>query len=372
MKASISKKHLLDGIRTAAHAIRGRTALPILSHVLIASEGNSLRFSATDHQIGISTTVPAQVLEEGELALPASFAAEVISSLPEADVILESTEGNQVRVSCPPSEFQIVSLSPSEFPGLPEVPDTTWFEIEAKQLRTGLRRTEFACSVDELRAILLGVLFVYSGDTLKCVATDTHRLAVDTRMVKAGEGEARAVVPSRAINELSRLLTDEGDVRVHISERQVMFTLGTLTLTATLIEGQYPNYERVIPTESDKRIVVPTALFLPAVRRAEIVARADLSRAVLKTSGEKVSIRARSGTVGQAYEEVEAVREGDDIEIAFNAGFLLDVLNVIDSEGVQMDMDGPLSPTVVRPADADDGYLCVVMPMQLQEGLDQV
>lgn len=372
MKAVLTKKNLLEGVRTAAHAIKTRPALPILGHVLATSEDGALRFSATDHQIGIATSVQAQVLEEGSLTLPANIASEVISSLPDADVILESTDSNQVRIHCPPSEFQILGLPPSEFPGLPDVPDSTWFEIEAKQLQIGLRRTQFASSTDELRMILNGVLFSYAGDTLKLVATDTHRLAVDTRRVASGSGEANAVVPSRAISEISRVLTDEGTVRVHVSERQVMFAFGSIVLTGSLIEGQYPNYPRVIPSDHDRSLVMPTALIQSAVRRAAILARSDMNRAVMKTSGEKVAIQARAGGVGRAYEEVDAVREGDDIEIAFNAGFLLDVLDVIDADGVQIELSGPLSPAVVRPADTQDEYLCVVMPMQLQEGLDQV
>lgn len=370
MKAVVTKKHLLEGVRTACHAITGRTALPILGHLLVATHEDKLRLSATDHQIGIATTVPAQILEPGEITLPASLATDVISALPESDVIVESGESHQVRLLCPPADYQLLGLPPNEFPGLPEVADDVWFEIDAKDLRAALRRTGFACSTDELRTILLGVLFIFSGDTLRLVATDTHRLAVDTRLIASGNGEASAVVPSRAVNELGRILPESGAVRVHLSERQVMFTVGHVKLTATLIEGQFPNYERVIPSGFNKKWVLPTALFAPAVRRASIVAREDMNRAVLKTSGEKVIVYARAGAVGKAYEEVDAVREGDDIEVAFNAQYLMDVLGVIETEGVEMELSEPLSPAVVRPVDQDD-YLCVVMPMQIQEGFPE-
>ncbi len=367
MKAVLTKKNLLDGVRTAALAISTRTALPILGHILISSQEDGIRLSATDHQIGIATFVSAQVLEPGDLTLPAAIGSEVISALPDADVIIESNESNQVRILCPPADYTILGLPPAEFPGLPEVSDDVWFEIDAKELRSGLRRTGFACSTDELRTILLGVLFGFTGDTLRLVATDTHRLAVDTRMVPSGNGQATAVVPGRAVAELQKILTDEGRVRVHISERQVMFKLGNVTLCAALIEGQFPNYERVIPAECDKKWVLPTSLFTPAVRRAGIVAREDMHRTVVKTSGEKLIVQARAGTVGKAYEEVDVVREGEDLEIAFNAAYLLDVLGVIDTEGVQLELSQPLAPVVVRPVEQDD-YLCVVMPMQIQEG----
>lgn len=372
MKAVLTKKNLLEGVRTAGHAISGRTALPILGHVLIETEETSVRISATDHQIGIATTVPAQVLEAGELTIPAKVAAEVINALPDSDVMIDCCESNhQVRLQCPPSDYTILGLPPGEFPGLPEVPDDVWFEMEAKELRAALKRTVFACSTDELRTILLGALFSFEGDSLKLVATDTHRLAVDTRMVPAGQGNATAVVPQRALNELVNILPDEGKVRVHISERQIMFRVGDITLSATLIEGQFPNYERVIPSDFDKKWVLPTALLTPAVRRAAIVAKEDMGRLVLKTSGERVAVSARASAIGRAYEEVDAVREGNDLEIAFNCQYLLDVLSVIDTEGVQLDLSQPLSPAVVRPVD-QDSYLCVVMPMQTQEPLPDV
>lgn len=367
MKAILTKKNLLEGIRTASHAISGRTALPILGHVLLSSEETTIRVSATDHQIGVSTVIPAQVLAPGELTLPASVAAEIVGAFPEADVILESDDtNNQVRLRCPPAEFNLVGLPPGDFPGLPEVPADVWFEMDTKQLRAGLKRTVFACSTDELRTILLGVLFNFQGDTLKLVATDTHRLAVDTRMVPAGEGQASAVVPQRAVSELLKIMPDEGTVRVHISERQIMFRLPEATLVAALIEGQFPNYERVIPADFDKRWVMPTELLTGAVRRASIVARQDMQRVVFRSRGEKVAVSARAGAIGQAYEEVEAVREGDDLEIAFNCGYLMDVLNVVETDGVAFEMSQSLSPAVLRPVGQDD-YLCVVMPMQVQE-----
>ncbi|BCW97292.1 MAG: DNA polymerase III subunit beta [Armatimonadota bacterium] len=367
MKAILTKKNLLEGIRTASHAISGRTALPILGHVLLSSEETTIRVSATDHQIGVSTVIPAQILAPGEVTLPASVAAEVVGAFPEADVIVESDDiSNQVRLCCPPAEFNLVGLPPGDFPDLPEVPDDVWFEMDAKQLRAGLKRTVFACSTDELRTILLGVLFNFQGDSLGLVATDTHRLAVDTRMVPAGEGQASAVVPQRAINELLKIMPVEGTVRVHISERQIMFRLPEATLVAALIEGQFPNYERVIPTEFDKRWVIPTELLTGAVRRASIVARQDMQRVVFRSRGEKVAVSARAGAIGQVYEEVEAVREGDDLEIAFNCGYLMDVLNVIETDGVAFEMSQSLSPAVLKPVGLDD-YKCVVMPMQVQE-----
>ena len=367
MKAVVTKKNLLEGIRTASHAIGGRTAPLVLRHVLLSSEEAAVRISGTDHQTGVSTVVPAEVLAPGEVTLPASVAAEIVGAFPEADVVLSSDDtGSQVRLECPPAEFSLVGLPPDEFPDLPEVPHDVWFEMEAGQLRAALRRTVFACSTDALRTILQGVLFDFQGDALKLVATDTFRLAVDTRIVPAGSGQARVVVPQGALLELLKIMPGQGSVRVHISESQIMFRLPEATLVSVLIEGQFPDYERVIPTDFDRRWVIPTEQLAAALRRAQVVARQDMQRVVFRSRGEKVAISARAGAIGQAYEEVDAVREGDGLEIAFNCGYLLDVLNVIEADYVAFDLNGPNWPAVLRPEGQED-YLCVVMPMEKGE-----
>jgi DNA polymerase-3 subunit beta len=373
MKAILTKKNLLQGICTASHAIDARALMPVLRHVHLSSveglteEETWIRFSGTDLETGISTVIPAQVLTPGEVTLPASVAAEIVGLLPDGSVTLER-DGSLIRLSSPPAEFSLVGLPPDEFPDLPEVPEDVWFEMDTGQLRAALRRTVFACSADELRVVLRGVLFDFEGDTLKLVATDTFRLAVDTRSVfaPAGSGQARVVVPQRALLELLKIMPDRGTVRVYISERQILFCLPEATLVAALIEGQFPDYERVIPTDFDGRWVIPTELLAGALRRAQVVARQDMHRVVLRSRGEKVAISARAGDVGEAYDEVDAVREGDDLEIAFNCGYLLDVLNVLEADEVTFEMSGALSPAVLRPV-GQEGYLCVVMPMEKGE-----
>jgi DNA polymerase-3 subunit beta len=397
MKAILTKKNLLEGIRTASHAIDARAVMPVLRHVLLSSEEGLteeetwVRISGTDLQTVVSTVIPAQVLAPGEVTLPASVAAEIVGAFPEADVVLSSDDtGSQVRLECPPAEFNLVGLPPDEFPDLPEVPHDVWFEMDAGQLRAALRRTVFACSTDALRTILQGVLFNFVGHTLELAATDTFRLAVDTRVVPAGSGQARVVVPQRALLELLKIMPGQGSVRVHISGSQIKFRLPEATLVSVLIEGQFPNYERVIPTDLDRRWVIPTEPLTGALRRAGIVARQDMQRVVLRSRGEKVAVSARAGGVGEAYEEVvrieekravpftragdvgeaydevDAARGGDDLEIAFNCGYLLDVLNVLEADEVTFEMSGALSPAVLRPV-GQEGYLCVVMPMEKGE-----
>jgi DNA polymerase-3 subunit beta len=257
---------------------------------------------------------------------------------------------------------------------MPEVKDDNRFAIPQRLLRDMIRQTIFAVSTDEARAILTGILLAFDGETIKLVATDTHRLALRTAAVKDGQGEKTVIVPARAMNELQRILSDaDGDVTVQISDNQILFSAPgaegrNITLISNLVQGQFPNYQRVIPTGYQKKLTLQTGPFQKAVRRAAIVARNNANRVILRTQDDKLTITAESSLEGAAYEEVEFVREGDDVEIAFNAKYLLDVMGVMDAEGFYLELSEALKPGVARPVTAPDGdgeYLCILMPMQI-------
>ena len=402
MKAICPRKALFDAVQTVGHAVSGRNPLPILSHILIEADQDGLRLMATDLELGISCRVadrtgvleengekaPArtstQVLEPGALTSPARLLTEVLANLPDKDDVANSVDkSHTVRIHCEysRSDFKILGLPAEDYPQLPEVQDTVGFAVPQARLRELIRQTLFAVSTDEARAILTGVLLVYEENTVKFVATDTHRLAVkETRVSEGRGGPQKAIVPARAMNELARLLTDaEGDVQITLSSNQIQFALPGETkiqIISRLIEGQFPNYQRVIPAAHQKKLTVDVDALLRAVRRASIVARENAHRIVFRTVEDKLVLTAESQMVGNAREEVEVEREGEDVEIAFNAKYLLDVLNVLDSEKLQLELTEPLKPGVVRPvslldtvdngdAAIGEGYLCVLMPMQI-------
>jgi DNA polymerase-3 subunit beta len=246
------------------------------------------------------------------------------------------------------------------------------FGVTQSEMRDLIRLTSFAASSDETRAILTGVLLKRVGNTVKMVATDSYRLAVktaaaDTVTIDDGKGDWEAIVPARALQELSRMLNPSEEkelVRVRADDQQISFGVGPYTLVSRLIEGQFPNYERVIPTDVELSITLNREALLGAIRRAAIVARAEASKLVFRTQEETLTITAESGDVGRAHEELPAAVEGEAIEIAFNAEYLNDVLGVIESEQVVWQLSGPLSSGVLKATD-DPDYLYVVMPMQL-------
>jgi DNA polymerase III subunit beta len=379
LKADCPRKDLLEAVQTVGHAVSGRSSLPILSHILIQAEGDGLRLVATDLELGISCRIPASISEAGALTAPARTLTEVLANLPDkGEVALSVDKSHTVRVNCQKSDYKILGLPAEDYPSLPEVPDSVSFSVPQARLREMIRHTLFAVSTDETRAILTGVLLVFDGSSLRLVATDTHRLASISSDVLDGNGMQNAIVPSRALNELTRLLTDaEGDVKVILSNNQIQFDLpgeAGIQIVSRLIEGQFPNFQRVIPTAYTRRLVIPSEELLRATRRASIVARENSNRVILRTVDDRLVLTAESQTVGNAYEEVEVHKEGEDISVAFNSKYLLDVLSVVDTEHVYLELTEPLKPGVMRPAPAQQSeeagapqapdYLCVLMPMQ--------
>lgn len=365
MKVVCARKDLYEGVQIAARAVSARTSLPILGHLLITADEDRIRIAATDLEIGMECVVEASVQEAGSMTVPARVFSEVLASLPESDVALWVDETNTVSIKCATSDFSILGLPPEEFPMLPEVREEVSFVIDREALRESIRRTSFAIGVDESRAILTGILMQVTEDGLKLVATDTHRLCVLDCPLVESRGAVNAVVPGRAMNELPRVVPEgEGTVSVGISASQVKFKVGDTVLISRLIEGQFPNFEKVIPTEHTKSLIIPTDQFEQSLKRVSIVARENSNRAVIQTEEGRLIITAESGSVGKAREEVEIVKEGDDIKMAFSARYLLDALAVIDTETIEMELTGELNQALMRPQGQDE-YAYVVMPMQV-------
>jgi DNA polymerase-3 subunit beta len=372
VKLSCNRRMLHEALQHVSRVVSGRTTLPILSNVLLEATEDRLRIVAYDMEIGAQSAVPVEAGEEGALTVPARMLGDVVASLPDATVEMRSEDRNVLGLTCGRSEYTINGLPADEYPALPEVSGDVSFEITQAGMRDLIRSTIFAASSDETRAILTGVLLKRDAGAVKLIATDSYRLAVKTApegtiQKHSGEQDWEVIIPARALQELSRMLDpaeEETPVRVSTGEQQIRFEVGADILVSRLIEGQFPNYERVIPAETEGKIVVNREDLQGAIKRAAIVARAEASKLVFRTQEGQLTITAESGEIGRAHEELAAQIEGEDIEIAFNAEYLTDVLGVMGSDSVVWELTGPLSSGLLKGVD-DPDYLYVVMPMQL-------
>jgi DNA polymerase-3 subunit beta len=369
MKLTVARKDLYEGLQTVTRVVSSHTSLPVLKNVLIEPGTDAIKLCATDLELGVECLVNANVAEGGPITVPAKTIAEIVAALPEADVSLAAADQNKLVLCCGRAEYQIHGLPAEDFPSLPEVSGDVNLTLPQPLMKSMIHLTALAVSKDETRPILTGICVVLAENQLRLVATDTHRLAVRTAALGDAAGERTVITPARAMNELMRVLGDAEEELLHlkIDQNQILFRTERYTLVSRLIDGQFPRYERVIPSSHTRRLTVPREDFLSVVRRARIVARdaAAANRLILRTSGENLVVTAEAGELGRAYEEIEIMREGDDIEIAFNAVYLLDVLSVMDADAVLLEMTEPLSPAILRPADGPD-YLMVIMPMQIQ------
>jgi DNA polymerase-3 subunit beta len=362
---------LHEALQHVGRVVSGRTTLPILSNVLLEVKTGRLRLVAYDMEIGAQSSVAVEAEEEGAITVPARVLGDVVASLPNATVEMQSRDRSLLGLTCGRSEYTINGLPAEEYPSLPEVGGEISFELTQEAMKDMIRTTVFAVSSDETRAILTGVLLRQSEQGMQMVATDSYRLALKSApadMSKVGgDGTWEAIIPARALQELNRMLdptAKETPVTVRANDQQIMFAVGPYTLISRLIEGQFPNYHRLLQAEMKWRVVVSRQDLLNAIKRAAIVARAEASKLIFRTGDGTLTITAESADLGKAHEELAANLEGGEVEIGFNAEYLTDVLAVMESDNVVWEMTGALSPAMLKGSD-DPDYLYVVMPMQL-------
>jgi len=363
MRIQVNREQLDDALGVVAGAAAPRASLPILSHIYLEASEDRLRLVGSDLEQWVECFIPALVGESGATTLPARLLTDLIGSLGGEQVNIETGERHQAVLTSGDSRYQLLGLPAEEYPPVPALETPSEVVLPAKQFLQMVSSVEFAVSKEEARQTLTGIRMEFEGDVLRLVATDTHRLAVCTAHIDSGVGEpTSAIVPLKAIQLVHKIPTAD-TITLRLGQHRAAFIGENAAVYTQLIEGQYPNYQRVIPQAYNRKWTLMVSDFRNALKRAYLVARSNSNKVYLRTDGEKLVISAR-GDVGEATERVDLVREGDDLEIAFNARYILDVLDVLESEGVVIELTESLRPAVFKPAEGDD-YLCVIMPMAL-------
>jgi len=368
MNLTIAKEQILNGLQAVQNVVSTRTTLPILSNVLVRAQEGRVEFTATDLDVTISCSVEAAVKKPGATTLPVKKLFGIVRELSTGEIDLETDDKNVTSLRSGSSFFKIRGLAAEEFPPLPKFKEDKKITLPQEKIKSMLRKTAFAISTDESRYVLNGIFLSLKDHKMTMVATDGRRLAlVDEDVDVPEKSQGEFIVPAKAVNELSRLLQDKGDVEVNFSENQAAFTLkdekgsGAFIMTK-LIEGNYPNYRQVIPAETKERVALPREEFLHALRRAEIMTSDKQNSVKLAFTKNNLAITANSPDVGEARETMALNYKGKEMAIAFNPAYVIDPLNALDNDEVFLELIDELSPGVLK---INGPFLYVVMPMRL-------
>lgn len=368
MNFTIAKDELIRGLQAVQNVVGSRTTLPILSNVLLRAETGRVEMSATDLDVSVSCSVEAQVKRTGATTIPVKKFFGIVRELGSQEIDLSTDDKQVTSLSAGASFYKIRGLAAEEFPPLSQLKDDRKVELPQEKVRGMMKKTSFAISTDESRYVLNGIFVSLKENKLTTVATDGRRLAlVDEELDIPEKAQGEFIIPAKAINELNRLLSEAGTLELRFGENQASMRLEpekgpVVKITTKLIEGNYPNYRQVIPSEVKERVTLGREELLHALKRAEIMTSDKANSVKMAFTKNNLSITANSPDVGEARESIAINYKGADITVAFNPGYLIEPLNALQEEEVFFELIDELSPGVLR---INGPFLYVVMPMRL-------
>jgi DNA polymerase-3 subunit beta len=360
----LDRDAFLKGLQMVQNIVEPRQTLPILANVLLEAAGDNVRLTATDLEVGARVSVPAKVVAKGAITVSARKLAEIVKELPAAAVVLKVSENVTVTLRCGGASYRMVGLAPDDFPPVVPAAPQSWVSIEAKLLREMLLQTSFAVSHDETRYALNGVLFTFQGKDVRMVATDGHRLALSTRSLGQGVASATGIVPRKAVTEIMRVIGAGEEVQLAITENQFVLQMPNFVMTARLIEGQFPNYEAVIPKAHPGRLTTARAGLSAALRRVAVMAEERNKPVKLALSPASLKVSASSQELGEAEEILDVDYAGEEMVIGFNSRYLLEAMAALEKDQVVLEIKDAQSPGVIKSVEGE-GYCCVIMPMRI-------
>jgi len=377
MEFICGKEKLLGAVSIVERIVSSKSTLPIIGNILFETKKNGIKLSANNLELGIEIFLEAKIVKEGSILIPAKTLAAMVSKLPKGQINFKVSDKGTIRVSYKQSHFNIHGLPADEFPTLPKVKEGKELTVDSALFLDMVKKTIFAVSTSEDKYILNGALFEIGrsglgGDdsNIRLITTDGYRLAKRGEKIKdAPNIENKVIIPSRALVELSKILQSgkEEELNITIGKDQIAFHLKDAFLVSRLIQGKFPDYKQVIPKKTSTQISIETSLFLEATERAAVIASGSANIVKLELKADKLHILATTPEVGSVDEALEVEIKGNEkTQVAFNVRLITDVLKVINTEQVCLEISGPLSPGIIRPAEGLD-YLYIVMPIRTQE-----
>jgi DNA polymerase-3 subunit beta len=379
MELTFRKEDMMAQMKIVNMAV-GSSPIPVLSNLLISTTNDPLAgllgtgtdgkiyLAATDLETGIRVSVDGQVADGGSITIPAKKFAAMVKEMTDSEIHLITTPDSKINIDCGSARFRIAGLPADEFPPLIDEKDNdkklSFVSMDANALLLMIHQTSYAASREETRYFLNGVHISLKEKQVKMAATDGKRLAVVTANLETTTEDKQGIIPTKAVERLKEMLSSAAIVRICLDNNRIIFDMGDITLVSRLIEGEYPDYEKVIPVENGIRLTMETGKLLSIVKRIGTMANPQTPGLMIETTGDVLKVKAYTPEFGEGYEETQIRKEGDDIAIGINANFLMDILKATDRDEVVFSMSDPLKPILMKPV-GNDGYVCVIMPMRL-------
>lgn len=372
MNFSIEKEVFLKSIARVQGIVEKRNTIPILSNVLIEAEQNHIFITATDLEVGMRASYPATINQTGKITVSAKKLFEIVKELPEKEVSFKSRDNSWIEISCGKSLFNIVGLSSEEFPHFPTADENKMIPISGSLLNEMIEKTFFSISTDDTKYNLNGIYFKKieeeGKNMLRLVATDGHRLAMVQRNIEKlqiDELDQGIILPRKGIHELKKIAEDsDEDLRLGFMDNSAVISKGNTVVIMRLVNGDFPDYNRVIPKNNEDIAVIERDSFLHVLRRMAILSSEKSKGVKVELKTGKLEISSSNPDIGDAREEMEVNYNGPEMSIGFNARYMIDILQALESENVKLAVKDNMSPGLITP-EGDDGFLSVIMPMRL-------
>ena len=373
MKFKINRDHFANGLAQVLNVVGSKATMPILSNVLIEAEKDQISLTTTNLDLGIRCKIKAEVKETGSVTLPVKRLAGIVRELPNLDVVFDGAANHQVKLTSGGSTFRIMGIGKEEFPPLPEFGEDHVYSLDQADLAMMLKSVSYAQSTDESRYILNGVYFNFRDGKLSLVATEGRRLALLSKDIPTPESGGGAIIlPAKTVSELTRLLDKGALVKINFNDRRAAFQIATdkdtsglidhIYLYSKVVEGNYPNYQQVIPKETHQRIKLERELLLQCVHRAALVCSEKANSVKMKLSSNLLELTAQSPDFGEAHESMAISYSGPELQVAFNPAFLIDPLRALTKDEVFFEVKDEVSPGVFKTL---ENFVCVIMPVRL-------
>jgi DNA polymerase-3 subunit beta len=370
MRFTIAREKLQEGLQAVTAAVPAKTTLPVLANLLVETTDRGIRLSATDLDIAVSTEVSADVEASGAITIPAKKLSEIARELPPSPVKVASSGEQRITLECGRSRFKLLGLPRDEFPTFPAVRFTGGWRVRSGALQQLIQHVAFAASTEESRPILNGVLWELREDRMRMVATNGHRLAKMDLPIEGGSAPAGdLIIPPKALEQIRRLFPAEEELEIARGDNHLGFRSPFTSVFTRLVEGPYPNYEQVIPKDNDRYCIADRGALTSALKRMSVVASDQTHRIKLSFNAGMLKFSVTTPDLGEAADELPVNYTGDQLDIGFNAAYLLEILRFIPTEQVRLTFKAPERAATIEPEGWDDpaNYLCLVMPLRLMD-----